>query len=109
MSARPTNPKICLGFIERECFLAMLASKFPDQLASHRVAAFRAQHITHAAARAYRPLTKLPEKLRRPSVSFAELARDALAYSKAHKRSYGDDAIRMERILAWFRVEPQIP
>ncbi|HVB35061.1 MAG TPA: site-specific integrase [Patescibacteria group bacterium] len=46
---------------------------------------------------------KLPEKLRRPSVSFAELAKDTLAYSKAHKRSYGDDAIRMERILGWFR------
>jgi integrase len=46
---------------------------------------------------------KLPERLRRPSVSFAELAKDTLAYSRAHKRSYGDDAIRMERILAWFR------
>lgn len=46
---------------------------------------------------------KLPEKLRRPSVSFVELSRDALAYSKAHKRSYGDDVIRAERVLAWFR------
>jgi site-specific recombinase XerD len=46
---------------------------------------------------------KLPEKLRRPSVSFVEIAKDALAYSKAHKRSYGDDVIRMERVLSWFR------
>src|SRR5271170_6522313 len=46
---------------------------------------------------------KLPEKLRRPSVSFVEIAKDALAYSKAHKRSYGDDVIRMEPILSWFR------
>jgi site-specific recombinase XerD len=46
---------------------------------------------------------KLPENLRRPTVSFAELSRDALAYSKAHKRSYGDDVIRMERLLGRFR------
>jgi site-specific recombinase XerD len=37
-------------------------------------------------------------------VGFAELAKDALAYSKAHKRSYGDDVIRMEKLLASFRV-----
>ena len=46
---------------------------------------------------------KLPENLRAPMVSFAELARDALAYSKAHKRSYDDDVIRMERLLSRFR------
>jgi integrase len=46
---------------------------------------------------------KLPEKFRRPSACFAELAKDALAYSKTHKRSYGDDKIRMERVLEWFR------
>ena len=46
---------------------------------------------------------KLPEKLRRPSVSFAELASDALAYSKAHKRSYRDDLVRIEPLLARFR------
>jgi site-specific recombinase XerD len=46
---------------------------------------------------------KLPEKLRSPSVSFAQLAKDALAYSKIHKRSYKDDAIRMQSILCWFR------
>lgn len=46
---------------------------------------------------------KLPESLRKPMVSFAELAHDALAYSKAHKRSYDDDVIRMERLLARFR------
>jgi len=46
---------------------------------------------------------KLPEKLRRATVTFADIARDALAYSKAHKLTYGDDVARMERILAWFR------
>jgi site-specific recombinase XerD len=46
---------------------------------------------------------KLPENLRAPLVSFEELAKDALAYSKAHKRSYGDDEIRMEKLLASFR------
>jgi site-specific recombinase XerD len=46
---------------------------------------------------------KLPEKLRRATVSFAEIAKDALAYSKAHKRTYHDDVQRMERMLSWFR------
>jgi integrase len=46
---------------------------------------------------------KLPEKLRRATVTFADIARDALAYSKAHKRTYSDDVARMERILGWFR------
>jgi site-specific recombinase XerD len=46
---------------------------------------------------------KLPEKLRRAIVTFADIAREALAYSKAHKRTYGDDLARMERILGWFR------
>jgi site-specific recombinase XerD len=46
---------------------------------------------------------KLPERLRTPMVSFAELSRDALAYSKAHKRSHDDDVIRMERLLGRFR------
>ncbi len=46
---------------------------------------------------------KLPEKLRRATITFAEIARDALAYSKAHKRTYQDDVQRMERMLGWFR------
>jgi site-specific recombinase XerD len=46
---------------------------------------------------------KLPEKLRRATVTFADISRDVLAYSKAHKRTYGDDVARMERILNWFR------
>jgi site-specific recombinase XerD len=46
---------------------------------------------------------KLPENLRTPTVSFAELAHDALAYSKAHKRTYGDDVLRMPWLLADFR------
>lgn len=46
---------------------------------------------------------KLPENLRTPMVSFVQLAREALAYSKVHKHSYGDDLIRMERLLSRFR------
>jgi site-specific recombinase XerD len=46
---------------------------------------------------------KLPEKLRRATVTSADIARDALACSKAHKRTYADDVARMERILGWFR------
>ena len=46
---------------------------------------------------------KLPDNLRRPPVLFEEIAKDALTYSKAHKRSYSDDRQRMERILKWFR------
>jgi hypothetical protein len=45
---------------------------------------------------------KLPEKLRRAAVSFKEIATDALAYSKTHKRSYRDDAYRMKQLLDWF-------
>src|SRR3990170_3214198 len=44
---------------------------------------------------------KLPESRKRV-VSFDELAKDALDYSKAHKRSYDDDACRMERLKSWF-------
>ena len=46
---------------------------------------------------------KLPENLRTPMVSFSVLAREALAYSKTHKRSYSDDVIRMEKLLNRFR------
>ncbi len=49
---------------------------------------------------------KLPEKLRRATVTFAEIARDALAYSKANKLSYRNDAGRMEVLLGWFREYP---
>ncbi len=42
-------------------------------------------------------------KFARTYGGFAELAKDALAYSKAHKRSYGDDVIRMEKLLSSFR------
>lgn len=51
---------------------------------------------------------KLPEKLRRASVSFAEIAKDALAYSKIHNAgtSYRCDAGRMEVVLGWFREHP---
>lgn len=45
---------------------------------------------------------KLPERLRRRVVSFNEIADDALAYSKLHKRSYDDDCSRMKRLKEWF-------
>jgi integrase len=45
---------------------------------------------------------KLPENLRRAPVTFAVIASDALAYSKAHKRSHSDDVQRMTRLLGWF-------
>jgi integrase len=49
---------------------------------------------------------KLPEKLRRRNIPFSELVADALAYSKAHKRSYPDDVCRMGRISKWFGELP---
>jgi site-specific recombinase XerD len=49
---------------------------------------------------------KLPENLRAPVASFAELAKDALDYSKVYKRSYGVDVVRMEKLLAAFRDRP---
>jgi site-specific recombinase XerD len=49
---------------------------------------------------------KLPERLRRATVTFADIARDALAYSKANKLSYRNDACRMENLLRWFREYP---
>jgi len=44
---------------------------------------------------------KLPEKLRAKKVAFVELAKDALEYSKSHKRSFGDDEIRMAKLTDW--------
>ena len=48
---------------------------------------------------------KLPEKLRRRVVPFAEIAKDTLEYSKATKveEAYRIDGWKMETILAWFR------
>ena len=46
---------------------------------------------------------KLPESLRKPAVSFAELAQDALAFSKTHKRTYEDDVQRMPWLMTAFR------
>jgi site-specific recombinase XerD len=49
---------------------------------------------------------KLPETWRRRAISFAELVEDALAYSKANKRSYKDDVYRMKRLKDWFSEWP---
>lgn len=39
---------------------------------------------------------------RRRPVLFRKIAEDALAYADQHKRSAGDDHIRMEKLLQWF-------
>lgn len=47
---------------------------------------------------------KLPEKLRHANVSFDEIARDALEYSRANKghESYRNDKWNMETLRDWF-------
>jgi site-specific recombinase XerD len=49
---------------------------------------------------------KLPETLRRKEASFAEIVKDALEYSEAHKRSYADDVCRTNRLLSWLGDRP---
>jgi site-specific recombinase XerD len=49
---------------------------------------------------------KFPENLRARSISFATLAKDALAYSKVHKLSYRDDEIRMKKLTDWLGERP---
>jgi len=49
---------------------------------------------------------KLPEKLRRPPVTFMDISRDALAYSEAYKRTYSDDVRIMKRLRSWFGDRP---
>jgi integrase len=45
---------------------------------------------------------KLPETLRQPLVTFGQIAKDALAYSKRNKRSYRTDVPRFARLKKWF-------
>lgn len=45
---------------------------------------------------------KLPERLRARAVTFADLARDAMAHSKAHNRSHKTDAGRLTELTDWF-------
>jgi hypothetical protein len=45
---------------------------------------------------------KLPETLRQKTILFNEIADDALAFSKAHKRSYRDDVRVIARLKEWF-------
>ena len=49
---------------------------------------------------------KLPEKLRAKKASFAELAKDALEYSQAHKSSFADDKVRMAKLVEWLGERP---
>jgi integrase len=61
--------------------------------------------IKSARPRCYRA-RKLPENFRAESVLFSEIADNALAWAKTHKLSYGDDVIRMKRILEAFKSRP---
>jgi len=45
---------------------------------------------------------KLPEMFRKPWINFAQLADDALAYSKRNKRSYKTDVPRFACLKEWF-------
>jgi integrase len=45
---------------------------------------------------------KLPEHLRRRVILFSELADDALKFSRANKRSFRDDEVRMKLLKTWF-------
>jgi site-specific recombinase XerD len=45
---------------------------------------------------------KLPETLRAKKITFEELSWDALEYSETHKRSFGDDEIRMAKLIEHF-------
>ncbi len=47
-------------------------------------------------------MKKFPESLRRPVVSFAEIADDAIEYSRAHKRSFRSDEIIKRNVADWF-------
>lgn len=49
---------------------------------------------------------KFPERLRSRAVSFADLANDALAYSKTHNRSHKTDASRIAELKEWFGSQP---
>jgi len=45
---------------------------------------------------------KMPQSLRARAVTFSDLAKDALEYSRIHKRSAADDEERMVLLLKWF-------
>ena len=45
---------------------------------------------------------KLPENLRQRPVTFAEIANEALAHSRVHKRTHRDDGYRMAILVTWF-------
>ena len=49
---------------------------------------------------------KLPENLRQRPVTFDEIADEALAYSRLHKRSHRDDEYRMVALKDWFGSRP---
>ena len=49
---------------------------------------------------------KLPETLRRATITFSEIATEALAWSDGHKRSNRMDHSRMKKLLGWFGSTP---
>jgi hypothetical protein len=56
---------------------------------------------TSAAVKLFRGRSCL-KTLRRKFVSFDEIAEDALAYSKVHKRSWRDDESRIKPLVEWW-------
>ncbi|HVH70695.1 MAG TPA: site-specific integrase [Candidatus Dormibacteraeota bacterium] len=49
---------------------------------------------------------KLPEMFRKPSINFAQLVDDGLAYSKRNKRSHKADVPRFAKLKDWFGNYP---
>src|SRR6478672_7442825 len=45
---------------------------------------------------------KMPQNLRAKKVTFAEIAESALAWSRANKRNFGHDVLRMPRLVEQF-------
>jgi len=78
---------------------ADLDGKIRRELAGTKANAIKLLHKRKAAVLEGK---KLPENLRQKAVTFAEIADEALAYSRLHKRSYRDDEYRMIVLKDWF-------
>lgn len=49
---------------------------------------------------------KLPHTLRTKPVTFKDLTKDALMYSRIHKRTHSDDVLNMDMLNEWFGSKP---
>lgn len=74
-------------------------SKIRRELAGTKANATKLLHKRKAAVLEGK---KLPENLRERPVTFDEIADEALAHSRLHKRSYRDDEYRMVVVKDWF-------